>query len=411
MKLISGKPFWSRDGDEWITAPELDRDIACDVVIVGAGVTGALIADALSRDGFDVVIVDKNHPGRGSTSGSTALLMYELDVPLHKLSRMIGSAAAARAYRLGVDAIGRIGQLAAELPADCDFRMKPSVYLTARRGNTSELQAEYEARKAIGLNVEWLSRADIAARFSFERHAGILSQDAAEIDPFKFTLALLRRSVSRGLQLFGRTTIASVTPTPTGILAKTQTGRRIRAGKLIHATGYSAAQYIGQKLAIGRVSYAVATTPLEHFDGWWKQCLLWEAADPYLYLRTLPNRRAMIGGLDDRGLRFINDQQRQRRKAAILTRRFSRMFPRIDFEIEAAWAGVFETTRDGLPFIGNHPRFPNSLFALGYGGNGITFAAMAVDIIQDLLHGRENNNLRLFAFDRPSLQPGAPLGS
>jgi len=411
MKLISGKPFWSTDRSENISAPPLDRDISCEVVIVGAGITGALIADALSADGFDVVVIDKNQPGRGSTSASTSLLMYELDVPLHDLCEMIDPDDAARAYRLGVDAIKQIAQLASELPTDCAFRMKPSAYLAAQHGNVSDLLAEFEARRAIGISVDWLSRADIASRFSFERHAAILSHDAAEIDPMRFTLALLRRSISRGVRLFGNSAIASATPTDNGIIVRTETGRAIRAGKLIHATGYAAAQYIGKKLAMGRVTYAAATTPLRSFDGWWQQCHLWEATDPYLYLRTLPDGRAMIGGLDDRGLRFINDTQRQQRKCTLLANRFAKLFPRIEFEIAAAWAGVFETTRDGMPYIGAHPDFPHALFALGYGGNGITFAVMAANILRDMLRGRENTDLHLFAFDRPSVHPAATVAS
>ena len=410
MKLISGKPFWSMDRPDFISAPQLERDITCDVVIVGAGVTGA-DRRCVSTDGFDVVVIDKNQPGQGSTSASTSLLMYELDVPLHELREMIEPDDAARAYRLGVDAIKQIGQLASELPTDLAFRMKPSVYLTARHGNVSDLYAEFEARRQIGIDVDWMSRADIASRFSFERHAAILSHDAAEIDPMRFTLAMLRRSMSRGVRLFGNGAIASATPTENGIIVRTETGHAIRVGKLIHATGYAAAQYVGKKLAMGRVTYAAATTPLRSFDGWWRQCHLWEATDPYLYLRTLPDGRAMIGGLDDRGLRFINDTQRQRRKCGVLSDRFAKLFPRIKFDIAAAWAGVFETTRDGLPYIGSHPDFPHALFALGYGGNGITFAVMAANILRDVLHGRKNPDLNLFAFDRPSVQPAATVAS
>ena len=409
MKLISGKPFWNTERLEAISAPTLDHDLTCDVVILGAGITGALIADALSRDGLDVVVIDKNQPGRGSTIASTSLLMYELDVPLHKLSGMIGTRQAARVYRMGIEAIGQIGKLASELPTDCSFRMKPSVYLSARHGNVADLRAEFDARRGIGIHVDWLSRSDIASRFSFERHAAILSHDAAEIDPARFALGLFQRSISHGVRIFGNTTLASATPTASGIIVRTEAGQTIRGHKLIHATGYAAAQYIGKKLATGRVTYAAATTPLSSFEGWWEQCHLWEAADPYIYLRTLPDGRAMIGGLDDRGLRFINDTQRQRRKSSVLADRFGKLFPRIEFDIAAAWAGVFQTTRDGMPYIGPHPDFPNSLFALGYGGNGITFAVMAANILRDVLRGRSNRDLHLFAFDRPSVETAVTL--
>jgi glycine/D-amino acid oxidase-like deaminating enzyme len=67
---------------------------------------------------------------------------------------------------------------------------------------------------------------------------------------------------------------------------------------------------------------------------------------------------------------------------------------------ECAWAGVFGETKDGLPYIGPHQQFPLGLFALGYGGNGITFSLIAAEIIRDALLGRSNPDAQLFGFDR-----------
>src|SRR5882762_8219431 len=46
------------------------------VVIVGAGVFGAALADKLARDGWDVTLVDQHEPGdpRASSGGETRLL-------------------------------------------------------------------------------------------------------------------------------------------------------------------------------------------------------------------------------------------------------------------------------------------------------------------------------------------------
>ena len=70
MDLHSGAPFWLvRNGLERELAP-LDQHERCDVAIVGAGVTGTLVADALICAGLDVVVVDQHMPGMGSTAAS-----------------------------------------------------------------------------------------------------------------------------------------------------------------------------------------------------------------------------------------------------------------------------------------------------------------------------------------------------
>ena len=48
---------------------EVRDNLTCDALIVGAGITGSLVAERLTRQGLDVVIVDRELPGRGSTVG------------------------------------------------------------------------------------------------------------------------------------------------------------------------------------------------------------------------------------------------------------------------------------------------------------------------------------------------------
>ena len=64
------------------------------------------------------------------------------------------------------------------------------------------------------------------------------------------------------------------------------------------------------------------------------------------------------------------------------------------------WAGTFGETKDGLAYIGAHPRLPHAYFALGYGGNGITYSLIAAEIIRDDILGRKNPAAKIFAFGR-----------
>ena len=49
---------------------------------------------------------------------------------------------------------------------------------------------------------------------------------------------------------------------------------------------------------------------------------------------------------------------------------------------------------------GPRAQFPHGYFALGYGGNGITFSWIAASILLDLFLGRPNPDAELFRFDR-----------
>ena len=77
------------------------------------------------------------------------------------------------------------------------------------------------------------------------------------------------------------------------------------------------------------------------------------------------------------------------------------MFPALkEIEIEYAWEGLFAATPDGLPFIGPHRRNPRHLFALGYGGNSMTFSFLAARLLFDAVRNVQNADHRLFAFNR-----------
>lgn len=402
MKLTWGQPYWAGESGATPKSALLERDARCDVLIVGAGATGALIADALTRQGMDVVAVDKRAPGCGSTGASTSLLLYELDTPLHRLAGLVGLESARRAYRLGVEAIQRFEALVAELGTDCGFARRKSVYLCSREKDLAELKQECDARRRAGLAVEYLGARDLRSMFAFHKPGAILSHDAAELDPLRLTRALLAACVTRGMRLYTQCEVTSVRPDDARIHARAAHGPTITASHIVYATGYEAAPHLDNRLAQPQITYAAVSKPTTDFPDWWQRALIWETARPYLYLRTTPDNRAMIGGLDDPGLAHLNDIARLKQKAATLAEKFADLFPHPTFDCDAAWAGVFETTPDGLPFIAPHPHAPHTLFALGYGGNGLTFAIIAADIIRDLCLGKPNPDANLFRFGRPS---------
>ena len=95
--LRTGRSIWQGRRARLAPHGPLRRDLETDVLIIGAGITGAMIADNLSASGLKVAIADKRGPARGSTTASTAMVLYEIDTPLIKLARKIGKIDAARA--------------------------------------------------------------------------------------------------------------------------------------------------------------------------------------------------------------------------------------------------------------------------------------------------------------------------
>ena len=400
MDLTSNHPFWPLNSGLIRSYPSLKTDLECEVLVLGAGITGALCAYHLVKAGMDVAVLDKRDVASGSTSASTAMLQYEIDTPLTDLIERMGKADAERAYQVCLESIGKIASLCDEIGDPCGFTWKPSIYLASEEKDVPGLQAEYAARLAAGIELDFLSQADVEARFSFSRPAALLSKVAAEADVYRLTHRLLRRSQEMGCRIFDRTEMESYEAGPDGVIATTGTGATVRAKWMVFATGYEVVEILKRDIVNLNSSFALVSEPIETFSGWWDTCLIWETARPYFYLRTTTDGRAIVGGEDANYRNPLRRDAAVGKKAAKLKKRFREMFPAIDLQPAYVWAGTFGETKDGLAYIGSVPELPRCFFTLGFGGNGITYSIIAAEIVRDSIQGKNHPDARLFRFDR-----------
>jgi glycine/D-amino acid oxidase-like deaminating enzyme len=400
MNLTSEYPFWSIRNGLLATYPSLDRDLVCDVAVIGGGITGALVAFHLAEAGVATVLLDKRDIGTGSTSGSTGLLQYEVDVPLRELISKIGAANANRSYLLCLEALHKLGSLVEKLRIRCQFERKPSLFMVRAQREIPGLREEFELRRRIGIQLDFWDQAEIRKHFPFSRPAALFSRDGGQIDPHHLTDGLLRSASELGLRVFDRTCAARFIPNRQGIRVVTKTGFTLRARRIVIAAGFESRAYLRDETGTLKSTYALISEPVSDLRDWYRRSLIWESGVPYLYLRTTTENRIIIGGEDEP---FVNPRRRDDligTKTRTLVRKFERLFPGLRLEVAYAWAGTFGETKDGLAYIGRNRNLPHAYFALGYGGNGITYSLLAAEIIRDDFLGRRNRDASIFAFGR-----------
>jgi len=398
MDLKSGYPFWAIKNGLMQSYAPLQADLRCEVAVIGAGITGAIIADALAEGGHDVAVFEQRDVGWGSSAASTALLQYEIDTHLSDLSRQYGEAPAAAAYRACEDAIGQLRDLAREV-RDVDFGMSDSVYFASHRWHVRRLRAEFAARRRAGLDTHWLDRNDIAREYGFEAPAALLTHAAARVDPYRLSHRLLQRLHRRGGGVFARTRLDVVNASSRQVVLTTPEGVRVTARHVVVAAGYESQRWIDQRVARNRSSYACITEPVEL--GPLADTMLWETARPYLYMRSTGESRLLVGGEDDAVDIPKKRDLRVDMKADKLMKRVADLFPHLKTRPSFAWAGTFAETKDGLPFFGPHPQWgPRVLFAMAYGGNGIVYSMLGAGLMRARLERRPHPLARLFGFER-----------
>lgn len=400
MDLKSAQPFWLVKNGTIRTYPALSTDLVCDVAVVGAGIAGALVADRLSSLGWHVVVLDRREAASGSTSASTSLLQYELDVMLIDLAKLIGRDRAQRAYELSYQSIDRLAELVESLPRDCGFERKLSIYIASDEHDAHALRREQVARQACGIAVDYIEAAQLRDAFGLNYPGALISPQAASVDAYQLAHALLERTCEAGGEVYGRTAVNRFQQRPGGMRLHTDCGPIVEAKQVILATGYESQQMLREKIIDLKSTYAIVTQPLGELEPWNEDWIMWETKRPYLYLRSTTDNRLIAGGEDDNFRDPVRRDRNLPEKSRRLHARLAALFPELDIEIDGQWAGTFGETDDGLPYIGSSPEFPCCLFALGFGGNGITFSSMAADMIAETLTGHPPADLCLFRFGR-----------
>lgn len=375
----------------------LKDSIRADVAIVGAGVSGAFMARALTRHFDDVVVVDRRAPAHGSTMASTAMLQFEIDVPLIELSKQIGSREAARAWHRSWRATQSLVKLVDGEGIRCGLRRADTLYLAGDSMGGRGLEKEMAARHRAGLPGEYLDRKSLREIFGIDRTGAIFSPGAASADPVALTQGLLKRAARNGARLYSPVEIIDVHATPHGIIM--DTGKHfIEAKHAVFCTGYELLKGIPRKGTKITSSWAIASRPHAKLPRWLAGTLVWEAARPYLYMRTTPDGRLVVGG-EDEDIDLPSYRARSMaHKTARLIAKSKKLVPGMEFTLSRQWTGAFGESEDGLPIIDRVPGMPNCIAVLGFGGNGTIYSKIASEIVPTLLSGRPDRDANLFRF-------------
>ena len=400
MNLKSGLPFWLIKNGLPKTYLRLDEDIETEVLIIGSGITGALVAHFLCENNIKCIIVDKRMESTGSTTASTAQLQYEIDEFLFDLIEKVGEKNAVKAYEMCLESISTLEKIVRKLKIKADFKRVPSLYLASDAKGKKDLEKEFEIRKKYGLPVKYLSEEKLLAEYKIKRKAALYNNESAQVDTYKLCQGILNyhRKCS-DLKVYSHTEIVKIDSKKNSVEAYTNNNFRIKAKKIVAAPGFESENLLGEKVMNLESTYVFVSRPMKPEDFWKSKCLIWETARPYLYVRTTNDNRIMVGGFDEP---FYDPKKRDAlmdKKNNDILKRFKKIFPDCPIEIDFYWCGTFGGTKDGLTYIGEHKDHPNIYFALGYGGNGITFSVIAAEMIKNMYLGK-NTQENIFRFDR-----------
>lgn len=385
--------FWSTTVPKqyW---PTVDRDISCDVVIIGAGFTGISAAYHLATDGIDVCLLDAQYPAFGASGRNGGFCCLGGTMADDRiLDRRYGTNGRRDYHACEAAAVDLVQSLISDLNLSVDQHSKGETIMAHRPKDAkalaqatsfdqdnygvSSVYHEQDELRQLGLNSQFYGASTLPIGFG--------------LNPQKYAYGLLAAAQSLGVQVFAK----SPADTLTGSTVSTN-GHKIRAKKIIIATnGYSSENLVSwmRSRFMPVQSSVLVTRPMSQDElqsqGWTSDQMAYDTRNMLHYFRLMPDRRFLFGM---RGGIFATPKSEAKIQRQIRAN-FEMLFPNwSQVETDHYWSGLVCLTRSYLPYVGPIPDQENVFTGFGYHGNGVAMASYCGAILADLVQAKTPRN-------------------
>lgn len=349
----------------------LEGDLKTDVLIVGGGIAGLLIANELTARKIDCALVEQKRICGGITKNTTAKITSQHGFIYSKLMKSMGKDNTGLYLEANENALEKYKHLCENI--DCDFKINDSYAFS--QGNPFLVENELQALDKLGYDASFEDKTSLP----FSVSGAVRFKNQAEFHPLKFAA-----TISNGLKIYENTPVLSIRET----VAKTPRGS-ITARAIVIATHFPFINKHGLyflKLYQSR-SYVTAINNAKT-DGMYidENGLSFRGHDSY----------TLIGCGEHR----TGKPSSAWKEAECIAKRY---YPKS--KIIYKWAAQDCMTLDGLPYIGNYSKLmPNMYVATGFNKWGMSLSMVAAEIIADAICGKENEYAKLFSPSRSMLK-------
>jgi glycine/D-amino acid oxidase-like deaminating enzyme len=378
-----------------------------DVVIIGGGLTGCAAAHVLAGAGYDVVLLEAERLGGGSTAGSLGAILPEPDASFLSVEATLGRGVARNAWKESRRAALDLAAALRKLPAKRELAPSDLVLASRTPDEVAELRREQAVRKKAGLDAPVLPARAIERELGTDAEMAFRSRGGFVFDPVRAALAMARAAAGAGARVFERSPVTRTRFNRKAATVVLERGR-IETELVFVATGEPGRLFSQLRRHVRRLEgYAVATAPLTaemRRQAGRREAVVCEPGEDPRWLRWLPQDRALFAGMPGKPLSARQPRQRERRRvqrAGELMYEFSVRYPAIS-GLPADWAWDFPVvaTPDGLPWIGPHRNYPFHFFALAFGWHGDALAWWAARAALRALRGQSRKEDDTFGFAR-----------
>lgn len=406
MELHVGRLYWPE-----VTEVSLNKEMNkesfndTDILIVGAGMSGAISAYRLAQAGYRVTLIDQHTVASGSSSANTGLIQYMSDKGVMTLADEGNPWHAITLYNESVKAVKTLMAINEEVPEieTETFAVKSSLIMATEKNKVQTVKDEVRLQDELGYGAKYISEKDLAER-GIQAYAALEASPDIAMNPYGFVYRLVNTAIEKyNLNVLEHVTFVDYTSTEDGVevtVAKEAHSAIIRAKRILFATGYNPPKHLSKKLSnleIFKSYVTVSDTNVRLNED--NDFLAWEVKDPYIYFRHTFENRLMIGGRDKKGDQLnLQDSDKNSER---LVRDCQAMFTEdLGIETEYYYAALFGESKDDYPYMGVDPDDEKAFVICGVGGNGTIYSTIGSSIALEWMAGKDLSRYEMFRLGR-----------
>lgn len=366
--------------------PSLNKSLSTEVCVVGAGLAGLLTAYRLLKNGFKVVVIERDDLGYGDSALTSAHISNVFDDHFTEIMRKNGKDKARLAYASQTEAIQLLEEIVLEESIDCDFRRVNGVLFLSPGHDPRYLEEERKA--AVECGVPEVHIDDQYEEAFFETGLCLRFANQAQFHPLKFINGLCERIRALGGQIYTNTK-AELIQDGKNPFVETSKGFRISCDHIVVATNVPVNNIMS--LHLKEAAFRTYVIGIKVQRGSIPQALYWDTGSPYHYIRVdaAPERDfdvVLVGGGDHRVGQADHPELIFQELRDWVEERLDLKEPEVIYN----WSGQIIEPLDGLAYIGRNPDDKNIYVVTGDSGQGITHAAIASILLTSLIKGEEH---------------------
>lgn len=407
MKLHIGNLYWPSITETKklnIKKDFLDREN--EILIVGGGISGAISAYRLSKEGYNVTLIEQAEIGYGSTSANTGLIQYMSDKGICDFSKQIGKEKASNFYLDSVKAVNtliKINDEVEQLKTET-FKITESLILATEEKKITDVKNEVETQKSLGIDAKYLNQSELE-NLNIDAFGALKAAPDINLNPFGFVNRLIYKSINEyGLVVIENAKFKSLKQDSNSLDVIVELdGKKLNRNfnKVIFATGYNPPEFLLSnlnKLQLNKTYVTVSKNDVDIKEA--GNFLTWEVKTPYTYFKKTFEDKVMIGGLDEEGEELIPEKIKSNESKLIELTKEMLIKKDITIEPEYSYTAIFGESEDDLPYMGVLPENNNIFVICGVGGNGTVYSTIASEIILKWLKNENLDGFDIFRLGR-----------